>query len=541
MKAHFHSDVNLGNYLTAVEKTLNELSQRNVVERIWHKDHTVWKQGPSEITNRLGWLTIANQMFDKVPALQSFAQEVKDTAFRHVVLLGMGGSSLGAEVLRQAFGSAKGYPNLIALDSTVPAQVQAVTEAIEPARTLFLVSSKSGTTTEPLALFQYFMSLVESNAGKEKAGPNFVAITDAGTPLARLAEETGFRHVFLNPSDIGGRYSVLSYFGLVPAALIGLDIKTLLDRADSMQAKCASSVPLQENHGAWLGACFGTLAKQGRDKLTIIASPALNSFGLWVEQLIAESTGKEGRGIIPIVGEPIVAPTDYGDDRLFVYLRLDDDDNAATDVAIEQIKSSGQPVLILKVQDRYDLGAEFFRWEFATAVAGVILGINPFEQPDVQKAKDATRSALQEYTDTGHLRQIEATGSLTDLLAETKKGEYLALMAYVRQTPEIDEALADLRRKVVERYHIATTLGYGPRFLHSTGQLHKGGPNKGLFCQITTDHANDLPIPGEPYSFGVIADAQAWGDFQALQSLERHVIRIHLDRIDRIAISKFLD
>jgi len=534
-----HSSI--GRYLGDMEAVLADLSQRDVVGRMWRKDHTAWKPDPSEITNRLGWLAITELMREQIPALQIFAQEIRDSGFRHIVLLGMGGSSLGSEVLRQTFGSAVGYPELIVLDSIIPASVQAVTESIDPAHTLFLVSSKSGSTTEPLSLYHYFRSLVESVVGKEKTGRSFIAITDPGTPLAKLAKETGFRHVFLNPPDIGGRYSVLSYFGLVPAALIGVDITVLLSQADSMRKKCAPSVPISENPGAWLGAYLGTLALHGRDKLTLITSPSIVNFGLWVEQLIAESTGKDGKGIIPIVGEPLVDPVHYSDDRLFIYLRLDGDDSSTIDTALEKIKSSGQPVVTLELQDNYDLGAEFFRWEFATAVASAILGINPFDQPNVQAAKDATKRLLQEYTASGHLPSVEAAVSFADLLAEAGRGKYLAIMAYVSQTPEIDKVLADLRQKVVERYHIATTLGYGPRFLHSTGQLHKGGPNTGLFLQVTADHKKDLTIPGEPYTFGVVASAQALGDLQALLSSERRVTKVHFSRGDEGAISKLVD
>ena len=537
---HIHPGVSLGAYLPDVEATLADLGQRDVVGRIWRKDHTIWKPDPNEITNRLGWLTVTDLMYEQVSALQSFVQEVRDAGFSHVVLLGMGGSSLGAEVLRQAFGSAKGYPELIVVDSTVPASVQSVADVINPAHTLFLVSSKSGSTTEPLALFQYFRSLVELDVGKKKTGQNFVAITDPGTPLVSVAEENGFRRIFLNPPDIGGRYSVLSYFGLVPAALIGVNITMLLERADGMRERCASCMPNHENPGAWLGACIGTLARQGRDKLTLLTSPAINGFGLWVEQLIAESTGKEGKGIIPVISEPRIEPAHYGDDRLFVHLRLEGDDNSAVDAGVEGIKSSGQPVMVLEMSDRCDLGGEFFRWEFATAVAGAILGIHPFNQPDVQKAKNTTEHMLKEYTASGRLPQSETTGSLAELLAQAEKGKYLAIMAYIRQTPEVDRVLVDFRRKVVERYHIATTLGYGPRFLHSTGQLHKGGPNTGLFLQLTASHEKDIPIPGKPYTFGVVADSQALGDLQALQSSGRQVIRIHFSRGDWAAISELV-
>jgi len=530
----------IGKYLGDMEAVLADLSQRDVVGRMWRKDHTVWKPNSCEITNRLGWLAITELMREQVPTLKAFAQEIRDSDFRHIVLLGMGGSSLSSEVMRQTFGIMTGYPKLTVLDSIVPASVQAVTDSINPAHTLFLVSSKSGTTTEPISLYHYFRQMVASTVGEEKAGQHFVAITDPGTPLAKLAKEAGSHQVFLNPPDIGGRYSVLSYFGLVPAALIGVDIKLLINQADSMRRECAPSVPISENPGAWLGTYLGTLALQGRDKFTLITSPGIANFGLWVEQLIAESTGKNGKGIIPIVGEPLMAPAHYGNDRLFIYLRLDSDNNTTIDNPMEQIKSSGQPVVTIELQDNYELGAEFFRWEFATAVASAILGVNPFDQPNVQAAKEATKRYLREYTASGRLPSVEVGDSLVDLLSEAGKDKYLAIMAYVRQTPETDKVLTELRQKVAGKYRIATTLGYGPRFLHSTGQLHKGGPNTGLFLQITSDHERDLPIPGEPYTFGVVADAQALGDLQALQSLGRSVVRIHFDQVNEEAVSKIV-
>ncbi len=540
---HIHPSASIGTYLSDVEATLADLSRRDVVARIWRKDHTVWKSEPTEITNRLGWLTITDLMFEQTPALQSFAQEVKEIGFHHVILLGMGGSSLGPEVLRQTFGSIPGYPELIILEAgacIVPIHMQGIHDAIEPLDTLFLVSSKSGSTIEPLSLTDYFTDLLKPAIGKRRAGENFVAITDPESPLVKLAEKTGFDRVYLNPNDIGGRYSVLSAFGLVPAAITGIDIAMLLERAERMRQGCASCVPIHENPGAWLGACIANLALQGRDKLTLVTSPAISSYGLWVEQLIAESTGKEGKGVIPIVGEPLVAPVHYYEDRLFIYLRLKNDDNSATDTAIERIKSSGQPVLTLEMEDKYDLGAEFYRWEFATAVVGAILGINPFDQPDVQRAKDATQRLLDEYATSGSLPQLNTIGSIRELLAEAGNGKYVAIMAYICQEPEVDKAFSELRRKIVEKYGMATTLGYGPRFLHSTGQLHKGGPNNGLYLQVTAGHHNDLPIPGKPYTFGVLANAQALGDFQSLQSLGRTVMRIHFSRDDEIDISKLV-
>jgi glucose-6-phosphate isomerase/transaldolase/glucose-6-phosphate isomerase len=508
------SSIERAGRLPDVEAALAGLDHQDVIGRIWRRDHTVWKPDPKEISNRLGWLNVTEVMNEHTPALESFAREVKDAGFRNVVLLGMGGSSLGPEVIRQVFGSRDGYPELIVLDSTVPAWVQGVTSAIDPARTLFLVSSKSGTTIEPLFLFQHFWAQVESAVGRGRAGQHFVAITDPGTPLAGLADERGFRRAFLNPPDIGGRYSVLSFFGLVPAALIGIDTAALLDRADRMREGCASGVRAADNPGAWLGATMGALARRGADKLTIVTSPSVGSFGLWAEQLVAESTGKEGKGIIPIAGEPLVEPDKYGDDRLFVFLRLEGDDNSALDSAMEALESSGKPVLVLSMRDKLDLGAEFYRWEFATAVAGAVLGINPFDH--------------DEYLRSGRLTQVEEGLDPSELLSKAHAGSYLAVMAYTRPSPEIESAIAEYRRKMVERYSIATTFGYGPRFLHSTGQLHKGGPDSGLFLQITTDHASDPPVPGEPYTFGVVADAQALGDLQALSSLGRPVARVHL-------------
>jgi len=540
-RPHVHPGVSLGGYLPDVEASLAEYQRREVMGRLWRGDHTVWKPDPTEITNRLGWLTVTDTMGEQAPALDAFAREVRDAGFRHVALLGMGGSSLGPEVLRHAFGSAPGYPELIVLDSTVPGWVREVTQAVDPAHTLFLVSSKSGSTTEPNTFYAYFRSLVEKAAGPEQAGRNFVAVTDPGTPLEKLAMEKGFRRVFVNPPDIGGRYSVLSYFGLVPAALSGIDIGALLGRADSMREGCASCVPVHDNHGAWLGTAMGTLARQGRDKLTLVTSPGISGFGLWVEQLIAESTGKEGTGIIPIAGEPLSAPGHYGKDRFFVYLRLEGDDNSSTDAAVDAIEASGQPLVRLHLRDRYDLGAEFFRWEFATVVAGAVLGIHPFDQPNVQAAKEMTESVLRQYQNSGRLPLSEPPASFKGLVAGAGPGSYLAIMAYIRQTPEVNSALDALRRKVMERFGIATTFGYGPRFLHSTGQLHKGGPSSGLFLQLTADHQGDLPIPGEPYTFGVLADAQAVGDLEALQAAGRHVARVHLGSRDEAGILGLAD
>jgi glucose-6-phosphate isomerase/transaldolase/glucose-6-phosphate isomerase len=509
-----------------IASALAYLEQSQVVTRIWSGDHTVWKPDPTEIADRLGWLTVTDLMRQQASDLASFAAEVRDVGFKHFVLLGMGGSSLGPEVLRQTFGSAPGYPELIVLDSTVPGWVQSVTDAIDPAQTIFLVSSKSGSTTEPNMFYAYFRDLVEQAVGLDAAGQHFIAVTDPESSLARLGSEQGFRRVFLNPTDLGGRYSVLSFFGLVPAAIIGLDVLKLLDRADGMRNQTKPEIPASENLGVLLAAVMGVFSQRGRDKLTVVTSPAISSFGLWVEQLIAESTGKDGIGLVPVAGEPQTSPKYYGEDRMFVYLRLDGDDNGSTDDAVQAVESSGQPVVRLGLADVYHIGAEFFHWEMATAIAGSIICINPFDQPNVQAAKDMTESVLAQYKTSGKLPDMEEADSIGQLLAMAGPGYYLAIMAYVTQSPEVEQALDDLRRRVTEKYGIATTMGYGPRFLHSTGQLHKGGPASGLFLQITAEHSQTLPIAGTPYSFGVLSNAQALGDLQALRASKRRAARV---------------
>jgi glucose-6-phosphate isomerase len=526
---HDYFDVELGQYLPDVESTLSALDQDAVLRRIWDRDHTAWADEPDEIDNRLGWLTVSDEIVEQVSALTEFAQEVKDAGFRHVVLLGMGGSSLGPEVVRRTIGSADGFPELIVLDSTVPESVDSVTMAIDLSRTLFLVSSKSGGTIEPNSFYRHFRALVEQAVGSEAAGKSFVAITDPDTSLEELAHSEGFLAVFSNPSDIGGRYSVLSFFGLVPAALMGVDIASLLQRANDMRESCASSVDSLSNPGAFLGAALATLAAAGRDKLTLVTSPSIGSFGLWAEQLIAESLGKNDKGVVPVADEPSIGVNSYGDDRFFVYLRVAGDDNLATDESIRLIAERGQPIVRLDLRDRYDLGAEFFRWEFATAVAGAIVKINPFDQPNVQAAKNMTDSVLEGYRATGKLPDGGFGISAQELLGSITDGDYLAIMAYVAQTPEIDRAFETLRLQVAERYGIATTLGYGPRFLHSTGQLHKGGPPSGAFLQITTRHGDGGSIPGAHFSFGTLADAQALGDRKALVEAGRRVARLHLE------------
>ena len=527
-KRHAYPVLNMGKRLQEMERTIAAFEQKDVINRIWHKDHTVWKQQPSEISNRLGWLYVIDQMTDKINEMEAFAEEVKDAGYRHIVLLGMGGSSLGPEVLRKTFGNAVHYPPLIVLDSTHPAWVKAIVDSIEIRHTLFLVSSKSGSTIETMSLYRYFRDLVNQELGVEKAGRNFVAISDGDTPLVNLAGREGFRRVFINPSDIGGRYSVLSYFGLIPASLTGINIRSLLDRALRMQESCAPCADASENPGFWLGALIGSCALHGYNKLTFIISPSISSAGLWLEQLIAESTGKEGKGIIPVIDEPLMPPEYYGDDRLFVYLRMKGDTNIKTDEAVVQLEVAGQPIIQLEVSDQYDLGGEFFRWEFATAVAGAVLDINPFDQPDVQAAKDAAKQIIKEFKSSKYLPVIPVGNDLNNWLEQVKPYDYIAIMAYMKPTPAVERAFSDLRKKLIKKYHVATILGYGPRYLHSTGQLHKGGPDIGLFIQITINRIKDLCLPGEHYTLGILTEAEALGDYRALESKGRKIIRLQL-------------
>lgn len=511
---------------------MEELDHNRIVDRLWEKDHRLWKDQPTEITDRLGWLTVHERMREQLDGLRDCVAETKAMGVTDVVLLGMGGSSLGPEVLRASFGQAKGFPRLWVLDSTVPGWVRSVTDALTPSNTLFLVASKSGGTIEVMSLFAHFWELVHK-ATKHRTGDHFIAVTDPGTGLERLARDHGFRRIFTNPPDIGGRYSVLSLFGLLPAALLGLDVSKLLDRAAGMAAQCKTQNPIEANPGAYLGTVMGSLAKSGRDKVTVITSPALSTFGLWVEQLLAESTGKEGTGLIPVAQEPVLRPTSYGDDRLFVYLRLQKDRNATLDRQIQALRNARQPVIQLDLRDRYDLGAEFFRWEFATAVAGHLLGIHPFDQPNVQESKDNTNQVLSVFQSTRQLPELlrhSPAQAAKDLITRLKAGIYVAILAYTTPSRPFEQAVARLRKTLVARHHVTTTFGYGPRYLHSTGQLHKGGPATGLFLQLIDRMAPDLPIPGKSFSFGTLARAQAAGDLQSLRTHHRHALLVPLGR-----------
>ena len=517
----------LGGLQPVVDGQVGKLQKEDAPRRLWAKDSTLWSADPAkrqEIRDRLGWLDVADKMLEHSDQLTALAREGR--AYSDVVLLGMGGSSLCPDVLRNTFGPAiKGHPRLHVLDTTDPATILSVQAKINIGRTLFIVASKSGETTETLSHFAHFWDQAKGN------GRQFAAITDPGTSLERLARDHDFRWIFPNPPDIGGRYSALSYFGLVPGALMGVDVLRLLDRAIEMEHSCADSVPVESNPGVWLGAVMGRLATQGRNKVTLICSPKVATFGYWVEQLIAESTGKEGKGIVPIEGEPVGKPAVYGDDRLFVYIRMAAD---PPNRAVQALERAGHPVVTLTMRDKLDLGGEFFRWEVAVAIAGSILGIDAFDQPNVQESKDNTKKVLATFRSRGKLPPAEsvpaakAKADLAALLKKAKKGAYLAIMAYTARTPGSEAAIAAIRTAVRNKTKIATTAGYGPRFLHSTGQLHKGGPKTGLFLQIVQDDTRDVPIPGQPYTFSVLKQAQAIGDLQSLTSRRLPVVRVTL-------------
>jgi glucose-6-phosphate isomerase/transaldolase/glucose-6-phosphate isomerase len=515
-----------------VDAAKARLSASHAVDRLWANDHRLWKDDPTDITNRLGWLTIIESMKDRTEELQTFAASARKRGIRDVVLLGMGGSSLGPEVLRASFGSSSGFPRLWVLDSTVPGWVRQVTKAIDPARSLFLLASKSGGTIEVMSLFAHFWEFVHRTPGNQ-GGAQFLAITDPGTGLEKLAAEHQFWRIFTNPPDIGGRYSVLSYFGLVPAALMGIDVARLLSRATAMAQACRIPSPLGENPGADLGATMASLAQAGRNKVTLIASPQVATFGLWAEQLLAESTGKEGTGLIPVASESLVSPTAYGIDRLFVYLRLKGDENRQLDRQVAGLARQGHPVLTFTLQDRYDLAAEFFRWEVATALAGHLLGIHPFDQPNVQESKDNTARVLEAIEATGRLpKQVTATARQagTKLKRLSCPGTYVAILAYTTPSSQMEKAISSLRKALVFYHHVATTAGYGPRYLHSTGQLHKGGPSSGLFVQLVDPMMPDLTIPGKPFTFRTLAQAQAAGDIEALKAHGQEAILVPLGK-----------
>jgi transaldolase/glucose-6-phosphate isomerase len=552
----------LGPYKTAVEATLADFAARQALRRLWDKDPSLWKTDPAHtaiIAHALGWLNVIDTVRPRAAELSQLGDQLFEAGYRHVVLMGMGGSSLCPEVLRRTHVPIAGYPELIVLDSTVPATIRRIEAAIDPNWTIFVVASKSGTTLEPSVFHAYFYEIVRRHKG-DRAGENFLAITDPGTVLDRTARAQKFRLVVENPSDIGGRYSALSFFGMVPAGLMGLDVATFLDRAQVAVQACRTTEPIGHNPGARLGAILGTLARQGRDKLTLITSPPLEALGLWIEQLIAESTGKEGQGILPVAGEPLGSPDVYGPDRLFVHIRTADRPGLDHNPALQALVAAGHPLVEQVLGDVADLGAEFFRWEVATALAGLVLGIDPFDQPNVQESKDNTNALLAQFEQTGTLPEQEplawlegvtlladpgnraqllgdsspgaghaaAVAALRAHFARVKAGDYLAITQYIDERAERDAVLQEIRTHLRDTVRGAVTTGYGPRFLHSTGQLHKGGPATGVFLQITADDGADVPIPGKPYGFATLVTAQALGDFQALATRGRRALRVHL-------------
>ena len=532
------------NIATSVKAHVNDWRAEGKVSRLWERDSSLWTD--SDEGNWLGWLTITDDQLAHLHELTAVAEDAR-----------MGGSSLCPEVLKMTFGTIAGRPELHVLDSTDPAQIRAMEQKVDLANTLFLVSSKSGSTLEPNIFKQYFFERAKQVVGAEKAGSRFIAVTDPGSKMEHVARGDKFRHIFHGLPSIGGRYSALSHFGMVPAAVMGLDTQKLLDRTEEMAHACKSCVPVDDNPGVTLGIILGTLATNGRDKVTIITSPGISDLGAWLEQLIAESTGKEGHGIIPVDREQLGPPEVYGEDRVFAYLRLESAPDHTQDEKVAALEQAGHPVVRIALGDIYDLGQEFFRWEIATAVAGSIIGINAFNQPDVEASKIATRNLTAEYERTGSLpaeRPIseergiklftdeknaaalaQAAGSDKSLvgylrahLDSLKMGDYFALLAYVPMFAEHEQLLQQMRHAVRDSKHVATCLGFGPRFLHSTGQAYKGGPNSGVFLQVTYDDANDLPVPGQKYTFGTVKAAQARGDFQVLAERNRRALRVHL-------------
>jgi transaldolase/glucose-6-phosphate isomerase len=559
---------------SAVKTAIGEWQSGNKMERLWQRDASLWT-GDDE-ANWLGWLDIVEEQIAHPVELRNLAKEVWSAGFKDVLLLGMGGSSLCPEVLRTTFGKVPGYPDLHVLDSTDPAQVKAFESKIDIARTLFIVSSKSGSTLEPNIFKQYFFERTKQAVGADKAGSHFIAITDPGSKVQQVAEADRFRHIFFGRPSIGGRYSALSHFGMVPAAVMGVDIKKFLDRTQEMVRACGPSARVEENPGAALGIILGTAARSGRDKVTIVTSPDISDLGAWLEQLLAESTGKVGKGIIPVDREELAAPDFYGNDRVFVYIHTKHATDVRQDAKMAALEAAGHAVLRISMAEIYDLGAEFFCWEIATAVAGSIIGINAFNQPDVEASKIATRNLTSEYEKTGSLPaetpivedggvklftdeknaadlarvaggDKSLAGYLNAHLNRIGAGDYFAVLGFIQMNAEHERELQAIRHAVRDKKHVATCLGFGPRFLHSTGQAYKGGPNSGVFLQVTCDDALELPVPLHKYTFGVVKAAQARGDFQVLVERGRRALRVHLQDVDAglvamtAAVQKALD
>ena len=532
--------------LLAVENSLHSWGKNNVCARLWNLDPTLWKQKPEknvELSNRLGWLNLPSLMQDYIKELKDFADEVKKD-FDNIVLLGMGGSSLAPEVFFKTFGKKRGYPALKVLDSTHPLSVRKILDNFDLKKTLFIVSSKSGGTTETMSFFYTFYNALMMLGTNPRN--HFIAITDKGSSLEMLARDKKFRKTFITPGEVGGRYSALTYFGLVPAALIGADIGSLLKNAEHMEKNSSKNTDISFSEGFRLGALLGELNLIKKDKLTFFVSSSISSFPSWIEQLVAESTGKDGKGIIPVILE---LPGDlevYGKDRVFIHYRLKNDDNVQYDSIIEKLKNAGFPVVIIHLDGLYDLGKEIYKWEIATAMAGSVLAINPFDQPNVQLAKTLANESMEEYKRTGILPLEKPTiiyenislfgkftssdikGAFNEFVSQAVEGDYFAIQSFMPYSDDFDKSIDKLKIVLRDKFHLAVTSGYGPRFLHSTGQLHKGDGNKGLFIQFTSDAVNDLEVPGRGYSFGTLITAQAQGDLKALRNNGRKVISIHL-------------
>ncbi len=544
-----------------VNASIDDWKKNEKVRRLWQRDASVWTG--SDEGQWLGWLDIVEKQLAQLDVFKKVAADVKKAKFKHALLLGMGGSSLCPEVLRMTFGKIKGFPALHVLDSTDPAQIKAIEAQVDLKSTICIVSSKSGSTLEPNIYKQYFFEQIKKKVGAKEAGNRFIAITDPGSKMQQVAEADKFRHIFFGVPSIGGRYSALSNFGMIPAAVMGLDAAKFLKNTQEMVKACGASVAADKNPGVLLGAILGTAAREGADKVTIISSPGISDLGAWLEQLIAESTGKQGKGIIPVDREKLAKPTAYGNDRVFAYLRLETKPDKKQDAAVAALEKDGLPVVRISVKNTYNLGQEFFRWEIATAVAGAIIGINAFNQPDVEASKIETRKLTSEYESTGKLPPeapfFEAEGlkfyadaknvaalsgaaTLRDLmklhLDRINAGDYFGVLAYITMNEANEGALQVIRHNVRDAKKVATVLGFGPRFLHSTGQAYKGGPDTGVFLQITCDDKIDFAVPGQKYTFGVVKAAQARGDFAVLAERGRRALRVHVGKNVKADLAK---
>jgi len=554
------------NIQAQVNLELDDWQKNNKVQKLWARDAGLWTD--KDESRWLDWLDITSEQLENINELRRLLQFAEGKDFKHAVLIGMGGSSLAPDVLRETFGVIKGFPNWLILDSTDPAQVKAVEDQIDYQCTLFLVSSKSGSTLEPDILKDYFFSRAVESLGEKQAANQFCVVTDPGSNLEKMARADNFRKIFYGKPCIGGRYSALSNFGIVPAAAMGLDVTRFLERAEQMKEACAACVPAAENPGVVLGIILGVAANESCDKLTLVVSPAIKTLGAWLEQLIAESTGKLGKGIIPIDGEVLGEPQVYGSDRIFAYLRLKDAVDQNQESSIAKLKAAGFPVIQIDVDTTYDLAQEFFRWEVATAVACSVLGVNAFDQPDVEASKVATRKLTTEYetkgslaeespfmedeniklfSDQSNVKQLRelcigepsVTSIIQAHIRRCGKGDYLALLAYLSRLDNAHhEHLQAIRQLVCEKLRVATCVGFGPRFLHSTGQAYKGGPNSGVFLQITCDDALDIAVPNHEYSFGIVKAAQARGDFEVLVNRQRRALRVHLGKDSAAGLMK---